>query len=117
MQRHNTQKAGSPGVSVSFEVSVGKAGRWHHRERMRSEFTNTLRRSGTAGPVTLWSGFEGRRVRGGPRGEAGSALQLLAEEGIQKDVGITKAAMTLLEVKPGRAICIGSEGSNQRAKG
>lgn len=39
-------------------------------ERMRSEFTITLRRSGTVGPVALWSGFEGRRVRGVLRGES-----------------------------------------------
>lgn len=70
VQRHNAQKAGSPGVTVSFEVSVRKTGRRHHMERMRSEFTITLRRSGTAGPGALWSGFEGRRVRGGLRGES-----------------------------------------------
>lgn len=79
--------------------------------------------------LSLWEGAGqrdrwlcGQALRGGGSGEdfvekAGSALQRAAEEGIQKDLGTRRAATTLFEVKPSGAICIGSEGSSQRAKG
>lgn len=64
VQRHNTQKAGSLSVLRWVSEKLGGGIIW------REWGQNSLSLWEGAGPGALWSGFEGRRVRGGLRGES-----------------------------------------------